>query len=32
MATSRKERLELLRLHSGEITRIQHCLLVTRVQ
>lgn len=29
MATSRKERLELLHQFSGDIARIQHCLLVS---
>ncbi|MES2025052.1 MAG: AbrB/MazE/SpoVT family DNA-binding domain-containing protein [Pseudomonadota bacterium] len=28
MATSRKERVELLHQHSNDIARIQHCLLV----
>ncbi len=29
MATSRKERLEILRRHGSDIARIQHCLLVS---
>lgn len=29
MATSRKERLEILHRHGADIARIQHCLLVS---